>query len=78
MSLLSPQPQERAETDFNYASIFSRWGRLFGPYRERYDYSTLCFGLLAWGGERYQSLRELFATPLFPEPDAVAGTPEEN
>ncbi|MCP5113980.1 MAG: sterol desaturase family protein [bacterium] len=62
--------QARIETDSNYASILSIWDRLFGTFRQKGDYGEIRFGLPAWSGPRFQSLRGMLATPLVDPSDS--------
>lgn len=60
------------ETDSNFSSLLSVWDRLFGSYREKLDYSEICFGLDGFDDDARQSVRGLLLTPFdAPVRDAV-------
>jgi sterol desaturase/sphingolipid hydroxylase (fatty acid hydroxylase superfamily) len=54
----------QAETDSNYASIFSGWDRLFGSYRERQDLQSLDFGLEEFRHTGWQGVWGMLKTPF--------------
>lgn len=51
-----------AETNSNYASIFSFWDRIWGTYRQR-EVASIRYGLREFREPRWQTLRGLFLTP---------------
>lgn len=52
-----------AETNSNYASIFSFWDRLCGTYRQR-EVATIRYGLEEFRDPRWHTLKGLLVTPL--------------
>lgn len=58
----------RAETDSNYASIFSFWDRLGKTFRLRRDMEAICFGLKGYDEEKWQRVSGLLKTPVTQPP----------
>jgi sterol desaturase/sphingolipid hydroxylase (fatty acid hydroxylase superfamily) len=56
--------REQAETDSNYANLFSIWDRLFGTYTGHVRFQTLRYGLEGLDDSRSQSLAGLLALPF--------------
>lgn len=57
----------REETNSNYASVLSNWGRLFGTYRFRPAPEAIEQGLDdADGGTRWRTLPQMLLHPLVP------------
>lgn len=56
--------RRQAETDSNYANIFSIWDRLFGTYTHPANVETLRYGLDGLDDRETQSLRGLLALPF--------------
>ncbi|HTI71815.1 MAG TPA: sterol desaturase family protein [Candidatus Limnocylindria bacterium] len=55
-----------AETDSNYASLFSFWDRLFGSFRRRESMEGIEYGLAGFDAENRQNIAGLLNTPRLP------------
>ncbi|MEE9273682.1 MAG: sterol desaturase family protein [bacterium] len=53
-----------AETDSNYASVFSWWDRLFGTHRRREEVRGIRYGLKEFADERWHTLGGILSTPF--------------
>ena len=63
--------QVKAETNSNYASVFSFWDRLAGTLRLNDNIRSIRFGVKELSGSRWQTIARMMATPFAPlSPDA--------
>ena len=58
----------QAETDSNYASVFSFWDRLGQTFRLRRDTENIQFGLEEYDKEQWQQIGGLLRIPFTPTP----------
>jgi sterol desaturase/sphingolipid hydroxylase (fatty acid hydroxylase superfamily) len=66
--------QDQAETDSNFASLFSFWDRIFGTFRLRPDPENIRLGLAGFAQPEFQTWGGLWKTP-FREPGPLGDSP---